>query len=133
MACLDKGEDERTDGSQTKDSVTRSIDTLKSEFSSRVPDQVTNAIKGLVGEWDRSEEFDWDFGNQWQGAKCLHQSVRVKSKADSWTKHIGIQKCVKRKRQGNTSKSVEARHKPGELWLINIEMWGNWSLSSLLL
>lgn len=118
-------------GSTSQHNVSGSVDAGDGQLLTEVPNQVSEAVEGVEGEWESHGSLSEDFSSHWQCSKCRHDSSRVKWNRQERGGSVTTSQGVECTSHGHTGDSVDTRQVPSKLWLVNGQVWGNRTVSSL--
>lgn len=93
---------------------------------------MSQAIKGVVGEWECHSSLESDLGGDGESAKSSSQRGRLEMPAKQWGGEVCGSEEVERARHGKTGKTVGSTTNPGDLGLVDGKVGRDRAVQSLL-
>lgn len=118
-------------GSTCQHNVSGSVDTRNGQLLTKVPHQVSDTVESVESKWKSHGGLGKHLGSHRQSSKCRHDGGGVKWNRQKRGGSITTSQGVERTSHGNTGDSVERGQVPGELWLVDGQVWGNRTVLSL--
>lgn len=114
-----------------QNNVTGSVDAWNGHLLTEIPHQVSNTIEGVESEWESHSSLGKHFHGNWQSSKCRNNRGRVERNRQKRGGSVSTRQRVESTSHSNTGDSVETRQHPGELWLVDGQVWGHRTVLSL--
>lgn len=93
---------------------------------------MSNAVHAVESKWHRNAQFNRELGGNGQSTEGRNERRRFQMPAHSWSNEVGRSKDVQTTGEDRAGDTVEGRQVPGNLGLIDREMWGNGAVEALL-
>lgn len=93
---------------------------------------MSDSVQGVECEWEGHGSLNTKLDGKWQAGKCRDKCGSLEWEAKHSRKGVGASQGVESTRHGHTGDSVQTWQVPCELGLVNLQVWRDGTVLSLL-